>query len=318
MKNYISSDVNGKGFFKKYILFLIPMLILAAISNRTNQSNSFVSTIASIVESYVYMLLWFAVFSYVIQFVTFMEKPFSFSGRMGEYAPKILKWYLLTVITLGIYSPWMVRNLADFYLERTEWDGRSGKFLSKPGTLLKYMLLTLYLPLIIITILFILYIYRKFAYDLNYEMTAFAGPMIGFIVVIFLIMIPFMYFYIVWLVNVRFGSNRVEFRRSLAETAGFLIPQLLLSLITLFIYYPAAMVKIYRYLLEGSVHLDESDNEKGGFGFDGGTGKGFGLLWGQGLLCVITIGIYVPWAMAKLTNWFLNNTFIRTGEEQLN
>jgi hypothetical protein len=32
------------------------------------------------------------------------------------------------------------------------------------------------------------------------------------------------------------------------------------------------------------------------------------------LLTVITLGIYVPWAMSKVTNWFLNNTYMETGD----
>ena len=94
------------------------------------------------------------------------------------------------------------------------------------------------------------------------------------------------------------------------DFAFFIIPELLLSIITLFIYWPAAYVKIYRFILEGSSFVDENDVEKGGFGFDGSTGKGFGLLWGQGLLCIITVGIYGPWAIAKIGNWFINNTWV--------
>ena len=139
----------------------------------------------------------------------------------------------------------------------------------------------------------------------------------------FLIIVPFLFYYLNWLINVRFGSNRIEFRRSMSELAGFIIPQILLSIITIGIYYPAAMIKIYRFIIEGSVFCDESGTdeigtdeigaEKGGFGFDGETSKGFGLLWGQGLLTLITAGIYAPWAIAKVGNWWLNNTCI---EEQ--
>ncbi len=314
MKNYLTSEVEGKGFFKTYILFLIPMLILAIFSNSTDKTLPLLSSLSSIIESYVYMLLGFAVFRYVIQFVKFKDKPFGFSGSMKEIAPKILKWYLLTIITVGIYSPWMIRNLADYYLKHVNQEERSGEFLSRPGRLLKYMLLTLYLPLAVLMTMFIIFLFRSTAFDMDYNPAVIAGPTFAFVIVVFLITIPFMYFYFVWIVNARFGEHRVEFRKSMAEFAGFLIPQLLLSIITLFIYYPAAVIRIYRYMLAGSVYLDGTDTEKGGFGFDGAIGRGFGLLWGQGLLTLITIGIYGPWAIAKVANWYINNTFIESTE----
>jgi uncharacterized membrane protein YjgN (DUF898 family) len=100
----------------------------------------------------------------------------------------------------------------------------------------------------------------------------------------------------------------------MSEFAAFLIPQILLSVITLFIYYPAAMVKIYRYLLNSSSFVDENNTERGHFGFEGAAARGFGLLWAQGLLALITAGIYGPWAISKVSNWFLNNTYVESKE----
>jgi uncharacterized membrane protein YjgN (DUF898 family) len=43
-------------------------------------------------------------------------------------------------------------------------------------------------------------------------------------------------------------------------------------------------------------------------GFDGPVGRGFLLLWGQTLLVLITLGIYSPWAMARVGRWFAEHT----------
>ena len=314
MKNYLSAEINGKGFFKRFLLFYIPLLLLTIITNRFNESLPLLSSIASLAESYLMILFYLAVFIYAIRFVTFRDKEFGFGGSIGEAAPKMLKWYLLCIITLGIYSPWMIKHMMNYYLNRIDYEGKSGELLSKPGRLLKAMLLTVYLPIIVLMCIFAFFMIRSGYYDygsFGSGMRA-AGFTFIFIIVMFLVFIPFMYYYFTWILNIRFGEHRVEFRRNMSEFAGFLLPQILLSVVTVFIYYPSAIVKIYRYLCEGSVFCDENGNEKGGFSFDGMPGKGWALMWGQGLLTAITIGIYAPWAIAKIANWWLNNTSIES------
>jgi hypothetical protein len=38
-------------------------------------------------------------------------------------------------------------------------------------------------------------------------------------------------------------------------------------------------------------------------------GGGFGLLWGQTLLSIITIGFYLPWAYGKIGRWIASVTY---------
>ena len=96
----------------------------------------------------------------------------------------------------------------------------------------------------------------------------------------------------------------------MSELAGVLVPQILLCIITLFIYYPAAIIKVCRYIIEGTYFCDDNGVDKGGYGFEGQTGRGWALMWGQMLLTIITLGIYAPWAMAKIGNWWLNKTWV--------
>ncbi|MBI9108469.1 MAG: DUF898 family protein [Spirochaetales bacterium] len=306
MKNYFKADIQGRGFFKTYIPFLILIVVLTILTTNNDEA-TLRSSFFSFAESYVSILLSFSFFCYAVKSVFFKDEGFLFSGRLGEFAPKVLLWLFLTVITLGIYSPWYVRNIVSFYLERFGYKQQSAEFLSRPGTLLKYMLLTLYLPLIILMAIMAFFLYRSSG---NYYPDSAYGFAAVTIIIIFLVMIPFIYFYFTWIVNVKFAGYKINFTRNLAETTGFLVGQILLSIITIFIYYPAACVKIYRFVADGSSITTEDGVASGTFGFDGMAGKGFGLLWGQGLLTIITVGIYGPWAMSKVTNWFINNTFI--------
>jgi uncharacterized membrane protein YjgN (DUF898 family) len=306
MKNYFKAEINGKGFFKTYILFLIAIVVLGVFSTKSGEA-TFISTIASLAESYVSMLLGFAFFCYAVKSIFFKDEGFSFTGTLGRFAPKVLKWFLLTVITFGIYSPWYLRNYIDYYLENLCYKGEKAEFLSSPGKLLKYMLLTLYLPILVLIAIMMFFLISSFGNYSPFSITIFT---FAIVIVVFLVMIPFLYFYFAWLINVKFSGYKVGFNRTIAETAGFLIGQILLTIITLGIYYPAALVKGYRFLLSGSSLTDERDQDVGVFGFDGTATKGFCLLWGQGLLAIITIGIYGSWAMSKVTNWFANNTYV--------
>jgi len=307
MKNYFKADIQGRGFFKTYILFFIPIVVLSFFSNPADETRTLFSAIASIADSYLSMLLGFAFFCYAVKSVFFKDEGFLFEGSLGRFAPKALKWLLLSIITLGIYTPWYVRNYINFYLENLSYKNEKGEFQSRAGTLLKYMFLLVYLPVIVLTVIMAFFLIRSSG---NFY------PESGFlfgaaaVVIVFLILIPFIYFYFLWLINIRFAGYKITFNRSLSETAGFLIVQILLSIITVFIYYPAACVKIFKFLAEGTSLATEAGSEAGSFGFDGPAGKGFGLLWGQALLSIITVGIYGPWAMSKVSSWFISNTFI--------
>ena len=69
MKYYITADIKGRGFFKKYLLFYIPLLVLSIISNRFTDELPLLSSLASIIESYISILLTLAMVIYAVQFV---------------------------------------------------------------------------------------------------------------------------------------------------------------------------------------------------------------------------------------------------------
>ena len=307
MKEYFDVEVKGKAFFKTYISFFIPIVVLYIIATTLDDSRPVLSTVFSLAQGYLSALLGFAFFCFIIKTVSIKDEGFVFTGSLGEFAPKILKWYLLTVITLGIYSPWYLKNMLDYYFGRLSFRDKNGEFQSRPGTLLKYMLLTLYIPLAAAMLIYIFFVVRNASYGSEYQLAVMTFLFVFFV---FLIMIPFLFFYFVWLVNVNYSDYRIRFTENIARTSAMLIGQILLCLITAGIYYPAACVKIYRFIANGTVLTDRYDRSAGSFGFTGTAGRGFLLLWGQALLTVITVGIYGPWAMSKVSKWFIENTCV--------
>ena len=62
--------------------------------------------------------------------------------------------------------------------------------------------------------------------------------------------------------------------------------------------------------------LESGDAELGRLYFEGKLGEGFLLLWGQCLLSIVTLGIYLPWAIAKTNVWLIGQSGYSGGQEQ--
>ena len=67
------------------------------------------------------------------------------------------------------------------------------------------MLLTVYLPVIVLTVIYVVFMLRSGYYD-PYSMipAKMAGMTFLFVAAIFLLMIPFIYYYCAWILNIRF------------------------------------------------------------------------------------------------------------------
>ncbi len=82
-----------------------------------------------------------------------------------------------------------------------------------------------------------------------------------------------------------------------------MLTELFLSIITLGIYAPAAVFGIVRYVINKVGY-----GENGLLVQNGSKIPFFGWAWLQIVLCAITLGIYTPWAYAKIMNLIVDNT----------
>ena len=303
MKHYLKAEVEGRAFLKTYLIFFIPILILSALSNPEYGSPGG-SPFFSLVQSYLSLLLEFAFFCYLITRVTFRNEGFPFDGSLGEFAPKGALWLFLSTITMGIYAPWFIRNLLDYVLGRLSWNGKQALFQGEPRKLLVPMLLLVFLPVLVISIVFALVFIRA---DREFTGGAIVFAVLGGLLIIVLSLV-LTWIYLRWLINFEFSGYRIRFTGEQTDTMLFLLGQILLTIITAGIYGPAAWLRIYRFVAGHTAFQDESGQTKATLGFDGPVGEGFLLFWGQGLLLIITIGFIGPWVMARLSNWVLNRT----------
>ncbi len=316
MKNYLSAEIKAKGFLKYYFIFFLAWFISFFSTLKDYDITMPLSLILQLILILAYYAMIIAFSLHVISSMTYREKNFSFNGSFKALFLKVILGQFLSAITIGIYYPWFVKKIINYYLSMTEYDGNSGELLTKPERLLKYFLLLFVLPVIVLTVIFAVLVYIYYMTSLSFEPSFSRSLIITFeiFVAVFLIVLilqlVFIYFHLAWILKIRYGAYTTSYVRKLGKTFLFFLSQSLLTILTLFIYFPAAYIKICRFIFEGTEYFDSNKEKSGSFGFSGQTGRGFLLMWGQTLLTVITLGIYCPWAMVKVANWFINNIYV--------
>jgi len=106
---------------------------------------------------------------------------------------------------------------------------------------------------------------------------------------------------------------KLEFTGTGGELFVKLLVGYLLSAITLGIYMPWFMVKLQKYMYE-KTSLKGTGRGDLTFQFNATGGQLFVLLLVGYLLCIITIGIYTPWFMAKWIRFFADNSVARAAD----
>ena len=106
------------------------------------------------------------------------------------------------------------------------------------------------------------------------------------------------------------GSEvRFDFRGSGAELFGTWIIGVILSIITLGIYYSWFVVSVSKFFAANVVARDADGREYTGT-FNGTGGALFGTMFVGTLLTIITLGIYCPWFCINLARYFAGNMVI--------
>jgi len=260
-----------------------------------------------------YAILFF-MYKMTIEGVEFKEKVFRFGGKFGDFMLLFIGNLLLTIITLGIYSPWFISNMYKFFAGNATYNEHPFEFKGKGSDLFVIFLVALIIPMLFVwSIVMIGAFTGGFTKVLmHYEMPEFSGLVIGLIffavVSVIVILICFMYYYYKWLVNLSHKGYNIKWETEFWPSAQQIFIQTLLSVITLGIYSPVGSLRLYKYFLEKTVARNETSVKR--FGYDLTAGDDFLFIWGQILLCIITLGIYFPWAYCKISNYVFCKTYV--------
>jgi len=260
-----------------------------------------------------YAILFF-IYKMTIEGVEFKEKVFTFGGRLGNFMSLFIGNLLLTIITLGIYSPWFMTNMYKFFAKNATYDDQNFEFKGKGSDLFVIILVTLVIPLFVLwSIIMIGALIGGFMKTImHHEMPEMSGILICLIIftviAMILIMVCFIYYSYKWCVNLSYKGYEIKWETEFWPSAQQILIQTGLSIITLGIYSPLGSLRLYKYFLEKTVGRNEHLSKK--FGYDLAAGDDFLFVWGQVLLSIITIGIYFPWAYCKISNYILSKTYV--------
>lgn len=297
-------QIDSKRLFKKVIVYLLSYLVclFGLIQMATREI-----WIGYIIMLILLLIAFFALrFQFLIAFIPAISldnKSFGFSGTFRSYMKMNLKGLFLSIFTLGIYSSWYAANYKRFIADHISFPEKILSFEGRGGKLFVYMLLGLFLPfLVLIAVLMPFYLSA-----LNGNISLLNVAVVIYIVGIFLITSLLSVLQWKWMVDYSFGVESAKINVSIPRSMFFILGQLLLGTLTLGIYLFAAEVKIFAYFAEKIILKDVITGKIRNVHFTGKTREGFLLYLGQTLLSIITLGLYIPVAYAKVTNWLVSH-----------
>jgi uncharacterized membrane protein YjgN (DUF898 family) len=317
MKNYFKFNLTGQKLLPVWLFYMFLFLIsyicvqvrMQSFNTQPNtdphEAMQHMSEIGGLFGiTLLLMIVRYAISFFIakmsIEDTEFKLKNFEFGGQFGEFIGMIILGFFLTIITLGIYSPWFIKKVYDFFSENTAHDSSSFKFNGKGLDL--FGIITLFIVAIIFLIILFFIITIG---SLNHASTS--PGSIGILLLILVAIIPYLYFITKWSVNFTFKGYTIKMETKLWKSLGKIALELLLSVITLGIYSPLAYLKVYQYFAENT--FAESEEKSKTFGYDMEAGSDFLFIWGQLLLSIITLGFYFPWAYCKVADRIMSKTY---------
>ena len=125
----------------------------------------------------------------------------------------------------------------------------------------------------------------------------------------FIIIVPYMYLIYKWRVDFKYKEYHIKWDTEFWPSIGKILLEVVLSIITCGIYLPLAYLRLYKYFTE-KTKSNSIDNQSIQFGYDIDQKNDFLMIWGQLLITVVTLGIYYPWAVCKVSQRVLSKSYI--------
>lgn len=314
MKNFFDFKLRGNEIFSYYlcifiylIIFLYTLIQFATVNSNITAGVVPADTIVTkefgmyIVGIFIYVIT-VLIFSFHItresvQAVSYNGEELRFEGTLGEYLKIALLGFVLSIISLGVYVPWFYKNITDFYTKSTSY--KNVKFRFNGSALM--LLLIIFIPSLILGVS---NVFMALVIDSN--------PMMiwGYVLVMYLIISVMIYLEYRWFLNLSYDDSKIKMAM-LNPILGslYIFKEFVLSIFTLGLYIPAAIIHISRFYINRLEEIDECNDVLAKFGTDLSIKEDFFYIFAQCLLCIITFGVYLPWTYANITRRIINKTY---------
>ncbi len=310
MKQPFDFTVTGRQLLPAWLLIYVCVLIPRGVDSYMTSKHQTMGLTPGqdLLYFFVLMIVTYLVYYFFIkkalEGVRYKEHNVEVNVDFSSYFFTIATGVLLSIVTLFIYTPWFIRNVTELFCDNSSLDSEEFSFLGKGGKLFWILFLTLFLPIVVMVIMFVsAYSNGKVEPDNK----------ILFYIVALIVTIPYMYFLYKWFVDVNFKAYHIEWETELWPSLGVIAREALLTVVTVGIYLPMAYLHLYEYFSARTVARSEETTLRFGFNYD--PTPDFLFIWGQTLLVLVTLGIYYPWAFARVAKRFLTQTTLDAVED---
>jgi len=236
------------------------------------------------------------------------DKPFTYEGKISRFFWLNIGNALLSLITLFIYAPWYAARVMRYVVSKTSYKDNPLSFNGKGGHLFVVLLLTFVVPMIFITMIIGFVIRASYG---GVGMVAVNIANVTTQIVLLFILIPYFYYVYRWMVNFNYKNYLIKWNTTALPSMGVILREFVLTLITLGIYHPVAMARLYEYFMNRTI-ITQQNSPAFSFRVKFNYFKVWWYIWGQIILTLITLGIYGAWAYCKSIALFINSTSIIT------
>lgn len=320
MKNYFNFTIKAKQFvpyfFGMLVLVIAGVAIDIAFGGATDNPMAIfdggflltwlVTTLVSLVLVFGVMALYLPVISNVIFTTTYKEQNIEVDYNLRSWLWLTVKGLLLTTITFGIYAPWWVAAMMRFFADGASHGYNRIAFRGKGGRFFAITVLLFIVPFALLSALVAAGSMGVMAEESGYGLLMI---IVGWL--LFVVAGTFYQIYIYkWYVDIEYGNQRILLGCKPGALFWTIIGEGLLAIITLGIYAPMAFLRIYRAVAREVVVGREKIEARGGLSLT--PWKDWAYCWGQILLSIVTVGIYLPWAMMRLIRRFGSRFYFKT------
>jgi len=319
MKTSLALSLHGRDWWKPFLIYWVIAIAIDAAQQLVGSHGAWGRAhpgLAVVVQLGLALVLWLFASGFNIVFLRILAPRLSvdgdslaFRGKMGEFLWLNVAGILLSIVTVGVFLPWYARRAMDYLASRTSWRGSGFTFMGRGGRLFVLMLLGFWVPLIVLIVVISVPLALAAPGSMRHGPAGGAQlltMLVTFLFVLYMLLV-FVYLVYKWMVDFSWKEVRVRWKTRFWLSFGFVLGQALLCIVTVTVYWPAAFLNLYRYFTARTV-FTRGETEIGHLAFEGQ--KGFGLLWGQFALGVITLGVYLPWAYGNVGRWLVGATVI--------
>ncbi len=275
------------------------------------------------------------------------KNTLKFYGDGGKLFGIYLLNFFLTIITIGIYYPWAKANLRKYLWGETELNGSRLSFTGTGIEMFRgfvviyglfigyYSLLgaaatsTSAIPKILVMLFFFLFIgviplaiFGAFRYKvtrtswrgIQFGFDGNLGKFYGLFFREFILTLITLGIYSPWMItniykyligHLRIGDNEFSFEGSGAELLGIMILGTLLTVITIYIYLPIYQKNLFNYYVKYVKIKNGEEQQNCASTLE--NNEAWGTIFLQGLLTVVTLGIYGAWARVEIMRMYYKN-----------